>query len=280
MEEGGEERGNETVSQVARDPKCVVPIRLPRGRGHPRLDLGDNRTLGVAAECARESGGGHSRSRRRWWRCSSRCMYRRRNGAEGTICRRRSHRSAATRRGGGEGNTLVRRSTRVGFPARSGRGDGAIGHAGRRIDVYSSFDGELDSGAHQELEEVVTAGRQGEEGSAGRQRREICQGGQRLRVTLGDGKEPGRRGAASAPNGRRERALADVAGTKGTWHSLFGVHLAWALRGRNLEWEGTGHHYRLRPRSRSHKTASKCNRPIFSTSHQLYQRPPAQSVRV
>lgn len=146
--------------------------------------------------------------------------------------------------------------------------------------MYSSFDGELDSGAHQELEEVVTAGRQGEEGSAGRQRREICQGGQRLRVTLGDGKEPGRRGAASAPNGRRERALADVAGTKGTWHSLFGVHLAWALRGRNLEWEGTGHHYRFRPRSRSHKTASKCNRPIFSGSHQLYQRPPAQSVRV
>jgi hypothetical protein len=161
----GSEEGQWKVGG-ARNECCVNSTS--EARGHPRAGSRDKRTRGGRGECGRETGDGHSRSRRRWWRCSSRCRYRRRNGGEGTICRRRSHRSAAETRGGGGnfGETLSFDEGRISAQIWAERG-GRSGIPWGRIDVVSSFHDGSDLGAHQELEEVVTAVHAGKGGERG-----------------------------------------------------------------------------------------------------------------
>ena len=161
----GREEGQWKVGG-ARNECCVNSTS--EARGHPRAGSRDERTRGGRGECGRETGDGHSRSRRRWWRCSSRCRYRRRNGGEGTICRRRSHRSAAETRveGGNFGETLSFDEGRISAQIWAERG-GRSGIPWGRIDVVSSFHDGSDSGAHQELEEVVTAVHAGKGGERG-----------------------------------------------------------------------------------------------------------------
>tara|TARA_B100000767_G_scaffold57039_1_gene52761 strand:+ start:123 stop:626 length:504 start_codon:yes stop_codon:yes gene_type:complete len=122
--------------------------------------------------------------------------------------------------GGNFGETLSFDEGRISAQIWAERG-GRSGIPWGRIDVVSSFHDGSDSGAHQELEEVVTAVHAGKGGERGTSASRNLPGG----VTLAGPRRSGSTGSRERAGRWSRRARAVVAGTKGTWHSLLGVHL-------------------------------------------------------
>ena len=122
--------------------------------------------------------------------------------------------------GGNFGETLSFDEGRISAQIWAERG-GRSGIPQGRIDVVSSFHGGSDSGAHQELEEVVTAVHAGKGGERGTSASRNLPGGR----DVGGTEKSGSTGSRERAGRWSRRARAVVAGTKGTWHSLLGVHL-------------------------------------------------------
>ena len=98
-------------------------------------------------------------------------------------------------------------------------------------------------------------------------------------MTLGDRKEPGRRGAASAPNGRRDATSRPLRARRGRGTHYSGFILRGRCVGATSNGEGTGHQLvSFTATSRSHKQHKMQPTDFFgfTTEFFVYQRLPAK----